>query len=207
MYFCLFFAFWWFCFVSLYFCSCFCLIFPKRLFFCSFRVFFFVVPPKGLSLRSLFSSYSVFFLVFLLFSLSKFRISSLVFVHQPLFLENISFLGLLLSFFFCCLFLCLCLLVSLKQTFLTSPFWNPSYSFWNPSCFHFRRFYSSIVFVLFYFHLFLPLCFMVAFVWYVFLSCFVFVVLLVLLLVLLSDYEHNVVFLAILVFWVMLVTR
>ena len=33
----------------------------KRLFPCNFRVFFFFVSPKGLSLKSLFSAYSVFF--------------------------------------------------------------------------------------------------------------------------------------------------
>ena len=34
---------------------------PERLFSCNFRVFFLFVSPKGLSLKSFFSSYSVFF--------------------------------------------------------------------------------------------------------------------------------------------------
>ena len=48
---------------------------PKKVISCNFRGFSSLVPPKGLSLRSFSSSYSFFFLVFLLLSsLSKFHV-------------------------------------------------------------------------------------------------------------------------------------
>ena len=124
----------------------------KRQFPSSFGVIVPCCSPKGLSLKSFFSSYSVFFLVFLLSSLSN-SIPCLCFLSINLFLK-VFFGGVLLSVF-CCLFLSSCLLVSLKQTFLTSPFWNPS-------CFRFLvvSFFLLLLFLfLFSWCMFLPFCF------------------------------------------------
>ena len=62
----------------------------KGLFSCNLLKYFsLVVSPKGLSLKSFVSSYSVLFACFPFVPPSKFHLFSLVFVHQPL-LENIS---------------------------------------------------------------------------------------------------------------------
>ena len=108
------------------------------LFLCVFVVMFCKKAQKGYFLKSFLSSYSVFFFVFLLSSLSRFHFF-FAFCPSTPFGKHYYF-G-----FSCFLFLAFsfsqCLLVSLKQTFLTSPFWNPS-------CFHFWLFFfSSVVFV------------------------------------------------------------
>ena len=67
-----FFAFWWFCFfVACAFVLVFCKNGPKRLFSCNFRGFCLFCSPERPVLKCFFSSYSVFFLVFLFPSLSK----------------------------------------------------------------------------------------------------------------------------------------
>ena len=133
--------------------------------------FFFFVSPKGLSLKSLFSSYSVFFsgcpFVFPFktpFFLCFLSINP-VYWKTLIFLVSLSFFFLPFPFLmFACLF---------QTTFLTSHFWNPS-------CFHFGcLFIFSVVFVfVFMFHVsaFLFWCWLCF--WYVlflFLSCFCFV--------------------------------
>ena len=96
---------------------------PKRYFPASLEVLFYFVPPKGLSLKSFFSSYSVIFSLF-----------SLCHPFQILWFLSINpILETFLGFFFCHYFLpfpLLMLACFLRRTFLASPFWNPS-------CFHF----------------------------------------------------------------------
>ena len=86
----------------------------KRLFSCNFRVFFFYfVPAKGLSLKSLFASYSVFFPCFPF--VFPFKIPSSFFVFCPSApFWNFFFLGgggfLCLSFLVAFSFVSVCLL-------------------------------------------------------------------------------------------------
>ena len=178
------------CLVVLFFSLCliFCLERQKQKCYCPaiLGYFFFFVSPKGLSLKSFFSSYSVFFFGFPF--VFPFKTHFLLFVHQPLFEKHYYFWFLYLSF--SCLFLSQCLLVSFKQTFLTSHFWNPS-------CFHLWLFLFLFYCFLACF-IFLPFCFDVGFVFgmfILFLSCFCFVSCLAF-----TDYE-NIVFLATLVFF------
>ena len=85
---------------------------PKDYYPAILEYFSFFVSPKGLSLKPLFSSYPAFFLVFILFPLSKSHLFSLAFVHQPLF--GIYYYFLVASvFLFCCLSLVhVCLFIS-----------------------------------------------------------------------------------------------
>ena len=93
------------------------------------------------------------------------------------FLEKMFFCS---SVFFFVAFSCLCLLVSLKQTFLTSPFCNPS-------CFHLWLFlFFFCCFVLCSWCMFLPFCFYLGSIWGVYFICFY---ICFLFLVLLSDNE------------------
>ena len=141
--------FWWFYF---FFALCFCFVKRLReaifLQSCNFRgVSFCFVPPKGLSLKSVFSSYFLFF--FLLSSLSKFHFS-LLFVHQP-FLEIclvVSFVFLFLPFpflMFACLF---------ETNFPNIPFLKPI----------FGRLFFFCCFCFVSWCMFLPFCFYVGFV-------------------------------------------
>ena len=71
----------------------------KKVISYSLRGFSSFVPPKGLSLKSFSSSYSLFSLVFLLFSFPfKNPYFSLFFVHEPLFVRH--YFGMFLQFFF-----------------------------------------------------------------------------------------------------------
>ena len=81
--------------VLFFFSSVFLCLCPKKAIFLRFERFFYFCSPKGLSLKSFFSSYSVFFFGFP-FSRSYF---SLLFVHQPLFRKHYYF-GFLSFFFF-----------------------------------------------------------------------------------------------------------
>ena len=176
---CFFGFFWWFCF----FCFCvFVLVFckrPKMAIFCTFRVFFFLLcSPEGSVFKILFSSYSVSFLVS--FCL-PFQNSMFSFAFCPLtFFRKHYYLGLF-YFYFSCLCLSYCLLVSLQQTFLTSPFKTQvAFIF---ACFFFCCFcFHGVCFCLFVSILVLFLV--------VFLFCFFFNVF-VLILVLLSFYERK----------------
>ena len=135
--------------------------------------FFFFVSPKGLSLKSFFSSYSVFFSGFPFVCPFKTPFF-LCFLSINPFLENIDIL-VSLSFFFLpfpfLMFVC----------FFQTNF--PNIPFWNPSCFHVWLFYLFLQLFLFLFScfMFLPFCFDVGFVFgmfYVvlvlFLFCFLF---------------------------------
>ena len=132
-----------------------------------------------------------FFLFCFLFLLSfclPFQNSMSVFAFCPSTLVW-NILGGSLCFSFSCLFLSYCLLVSLNQTFLTSPFWNPS-------CFHFCFFvccfcfcFDGVCFCLYVSMLVLFLVFC-CFIFVLLLSCFLFC----------FQSMRNIVFLAILVF-------
>ena len=171
---------------------------PKRLYFCNFGGFCLLCSSKRPVFTILLFFILFFFLVFLLSSLSKFHIV-LCFLSSTPFLILFVWGRGHLSFFFC-LFLCYCLLVSLKQTFLTSPFWNQS-------CFHFRLFLLFFCCVCFCFH---GACFCLSvFMLALFLVCLSFVIILSLFGFLLCfqtmrkhcfPYNYR-------VFWVMLVTR
>ena len=125
VFFCLFFCF---LVVVFYFLPFLCFLFgisPKTLFSCRFRVFF--VPPKGLSLKSFFSSYSVLFPCFPFVLPFKFHILSLTFVHQPLFGVYYYYyiMWFLLSFFYLLplpLFMFAC---SFQTNFPNIPFLKP----------------------------------------------------------------------------------
>ena len=171
-------VFWFFGILGFFLCS---IKSPQKVISCNFRCFSsFFVPPEALSFKSFSSSCCVFFPYFS-FCL-PFQKSIFFFAFCPstpfwkTFLWGVGG-GVLLSFFFCCLFLCQCLLVSLKQTFLTSPFSKPT-------CFSHWLF---LFFSLFYF-CFRVLCFCFSDLCWLcfgfFFFCFVF-------LVLLSDYEKN----------------
>ena len=140
---------------------------PKRLFSCTFRVVFFLVSPKGLSVF-FFSSNSVLFpcLPFVL----HFEIPYFFFDFRPS--TNQVFwkiFGFFCLSFICCLCLCSCLLVSFKQTFLTSPFETQVAFIFG--CF----FIYYVVFVLVSCFMFLPFCFYIGFVFGMFLICYCFV--------------------------------
>ena len=110
------FCFWWFCF---FFVFAFVMFLEnERLCPALWEFFFSFVPPKSPLFRSSSFSYSVLFLVCRLSSLSKFQLFFVCLIDSinP-FLENFIF-GV--SYVFC-LVLCWCLLLSSKQTFLTSP--------------------------------------------------------------------------------------
>ena len=109
---------------------------PKKAISCNLKVFP-LFTPKGLSLKSFSSSYSVFalFAFCLPFQNSIFFFGFCPSTHflKTFFLGGGGFFRL--SFF--CLFLCECVLVSLIQTFLTSPFSNPT-------CFNVWFFFSVV---------------------------------------------------------------
>ena len=88
-------------FFPLCFCACVLQKAQKGYFPAILEVFKFCSPEKAWSLKSFFSSYSVFFLVFLF--VFPFKIPFLFFVHQPPFRKHYYF-GFL-SFLFSCLFL------------------------------------------------------------------------------------------------------
>ena len=92
------FCFWELCFFFLFVFVLFLWRKPQRLSSCSLEVFSSFVPPKGLCLKSLSSSQSVFVLAFFLSSLSKFHHLSLFWSINP-FLENIISFVCLPSFF------------------------------------------------------------------------------------------------------------
>ena len=143
------------------------------------EVFCLFCSHKRPVLNCLCSSYFAFLL---LSSLSKIHFLLCFSVHQPLFRKD-SLWGFF-CFSFACLFLSYCLLVCLKQTFLTSPFLTQvAFIIGN-------LFFSSVVLVfvfMAYVSAILFLC------WLVFgiLSFFICVFAFVLLLVLLSVYEKN----------------
>ena len=171
-----FFGFWWFCcLLPVFSCLCFVKKAQKGYFSAIQRFFVYFVPPKGLSLKSFFSSYSVFFSGFPFVFPFKTPFYPSAFWPSAPFWKTLVFLVSLFFFFlpfpflmFACFF---------KQTFLTSHFWNPS-------CFHFGGlFISSVVFVfvlIFHVSAFLFWCWLCF--WYVlFCYCLVLVVFLVLL--------------------------
>ena len=180
VFFCLFF--WWFCF----FYVLFCLEKPKRRYFLQFWSFFVFVSPKGLSLLSFFSSYSVFFfLVFLLSSPFKTPLFFLAFCPSTPFWKTliclISLFFLASSLMFACFF---------QTSFPNIPLLKPElFSFWLfiyffcSFCFHVSCFCLSVLMLV---------LFLVCFI----LFCFVFVLFLVLLL----HTMKNIVFHAIRVF-------
>ena len=194
-----FFVFSGFVFRSLCFCS---FLFGESLkkgIFLQFWSVFLLDPPKDLSLKSLFSSY-LFPLVFLLSSLSKFYLFSLAFVHQPLFGKYyfcvflLSFLFVAFSFVNACLF------------FETNVSLHPHFE--TQVAFIFGCFFLFFCCFSFCFHV---LCFCLSFYvgfvfWYV---SVVFVVFVVFLFCFLFCFQtmKNIVFPAVLVFLVMLVTR
>ena len=114
-----FFVFWWFCFFVA--CVFVLLLGPKRLFSFNLEFLFLFSSPKRPVLKCLFSSFSVFFLVLLMSSLSKFHLFSLLFVHQPLFAKD-SFEGFLQSFIILLPFPFLVFASFFETNFLTSPF-------------------------------------------------------------------------------------
>ena len=167
-----------FLFVFLFFCVfCFLCVFVRfclekshpKLFSCSFRVFVLLRVPKGLSLQSFFSSYSVLFPCFPVVLPFKVPFFLWLLSINP-FLENICFCSFCLYFFVAFAFVHVCL-VFFKQAFLTSPFETQFFHF---VCFDF----SSVVLVfvfMFYVSAFLFLCWL--WFWYVFilfLFCFLF---------------------------------
>ena len=145
-----FFGFW--CFLlSLYFCSFLFGKAPERLFSCSFRGFSSFVPPKGLSLKSFSSSHSVFFLVFLLSSLSKFH-SFLCLLSINPFLEYIHFVGFFCLSFLAFSFINVCLFLWNKL------YWHPLYQ--NQLAFIFGCSFLLLPLFLFSCFMFLLFCFM-----------------------------------------------
>ena len=164
-----FFGFWWFCFFgfSVFLCFCFVHNSPKWLFSCIFRGFLSILFPQKACLKLSMFFLFCFFCLCLPFQKSIFFFA---FLSINPFLEKtlcgVSFVFLLLAFSFpnVCL---LCL----KQTFLTSPFLNPS-------CFHYWQFIFFFCCSCFCFH---GVCFslsvsMLACFWYfvVFHLCFCF---------------------------------
>ena len=150
---------------------------PQRLFSSSFRVFFYIVPPKGLSLKSFFSCYSVVFSLFSCCPPFQNSIFSLAFAHQPLFGKYYSFLVSSVFLFFC---FPLLMLACFSETNI------PNISLLKPTLLSFLVVYLFLQLFLFLFacFLFLWFCFLcwLCF-WYVFLlflfcfcfaSCFAF---------------------------------
>ena len=132
----------------------------KILFACSFRVYFFVCFPFLCPQRPVFNFYLFFLLCFLVSFCPPFQnsIFSCFLSIDPFWKYAFLFLQFV---FICCLCYCSCLFVSFKQTFLTSPLWNPN-------CFH--LFFCCFCFC---FHV---LCFRFSvFMLVLFLVCFYFV--------------------------------
>ena len=181
----------WFCFLfSLCFVRLFCNKGPKRLFPAILEVFVDVFPPKGLSLKSLFSSYSVFLFVFLLSSLSKFHFF-FAFCPSTLFLENI------INFWFLLFLIFLSFPFLMFACFFETNF--PNIPFLKPKLLSFLVVFSSVILVFVFMvrvSAFLLLC------WFCFgqFSCLV-VFCFCLVSCFASIYEQNTVFPAILVFF------
>ena len=136
---------------------------PKRLFSCNFRCSFSILFPQKACLWN--PSFFLFCFIFISFCLAFQIPFFLTFCPSTLFWKTLPplpfvFLFLPFSFHNVCLFL-------LKQTFLTSPFWNPS-------CFHFWLLIFLLFLFLFSWCTFLPFCFYVGFVLGMFLFSFVF---------------------------------
>ena len=190
-----------FCFlVVLFFCClCFCACVlqkgPQRLFSCNFRGFCLFCSPKRPVLKCFFSSFSVFFPGFPFSSLSKFHFFFFVFCPSTPFWKRFFVGGFFLSFYFVFSFLNVGFFV--WSNFLTSPFWTPScFCFWHffccfSFCFHGVCFCLSVLMLALF-------CYVFILFWFCFylVSCF-----------LLSDYEKNIVFPAILVFFVVLALK
>ena len=140
---------------------CFCSLFwnkrPPKTFSCNYKLFFLVCSPE----RPVFKI--LLFFLFCVFPCFPFvfppKLSSFFFAFYPSTPFWEDYFGGGFFFLFFAAFPLLFLLVSLKQTFLTSPFWNLS-------SFHFSFciFFSSAVFALFSWCIFLPFCFYVGFV-------------------------------------------
>ena len=160
---------------------------PKKANFPQFERFLNFVPPKGLSLKSFFSSYSVFFLVFLF--VIPFKIPFfLCFLSINPFVRKHYYFGFHVFFFFVVFpFPNVCLFF---EKFLTSPSLNPG-------CFHFWLVFFSVVGSCVCLHG-VRFCLSVSMlVLFLVFSCFVFFCLVS---CSLSVYEQNTVFPAILVF-------
>ena len=170
------FAFW--CVFCLFvFVFLFCKRAPPAVFLQFWSCFFYSVPPSGLSLKSLVSSYSVL-LVFLLYSLSKCLSFFFVFCPStPLWkFVCLSFYLLFPLWIFACFF---------EADFPDIPFLKPKL----PSCLN--VYVSSVVSILFSWCVFLPLCY----VGFVFgMSFFHVYYVFVVFLVLPSDYEKKTLF-------------
>ena len=120
---------------------------PQKVISCNFRFF---CSPQTSVFKIHFSSYFVFFLVFLLSSLSKFPFC---FLSINPFSKTLL---CLVSFIISCLFLMIACLFATNF---------PNIPFLNPNCFHFWLFFFFCCFrFLFSWCMFLPFCFYVGFV-------------------------------------------